>query len=303
LRLIMKILLSALLALAATAAPALAMTVTSPANGATVTSPFNLVASTTTCGGVPVVSMGYSIDNGSTVAAPIPINTMVSASTGAHVLKVKCWGKGTSGQVNVSITVGTSSPTGTSNITVANPANGAKTTSPFNLIASTTTCKGVPATSMGYSVDGGSIAAEPVSFSASISKNLGTHTLVVKCYGQGVSDQVSLSVDVVSPPTAATPAFSLASGTYTSKQVVGLSDATAGAVIHYTIDGSAPTTSSPVYSGPFTVSSSMVIEAMAAAPGYTNSGYGRASYTIAAPSQASIPSNAIAVKSIQTLPN
>jgi hypothetical protein len=296
----MKTFLSAILALAF-AAPALAMTVTTPVNGAQVTSPFNLVANVTACSGVPAVSMGYSIDNGSSIIEPISFSAKVTASTGAHVLHVKCWGKQTNSQTLLNITVVPAS-SGASNITVTSPVSGSKVTSPFKLAAGATTCKGLPATSMGYSIDGSSTIAEPSSFSASVAKNLGTHTVVVKCYGKNVQDQVSLTVDVVSAPGTATPKFSLASGTYSSAQTVQLSDATAGAAIYYTTNGASPTTSSPQYGGPLTVSSSAVIEAMAVAPGYNNSGLARASFTIAPPSKAPIPSSAIAVGDIQTLP-
>jgi hypothetical protein len=53
----------------------------------------------------------------------------------------------------------------------------------------------------------------------------------VKCAGQNVTDQVAVNIHVVPPPTAATPKFSIVAGTYTTKQVVTLSDATAGATI------------------------------------------------------------------------
>jgi len=97
----------------------------------------------------------------------------------------------------------------------------------------------------------------------------------------------------------ATPKFSLPSGTYTGKQYVKLSDGTPGAVIHYTLDGSAPTTKSLVYTGPITVSVSAVIESVAVAPGYANSGLARASYTILRLSPYISP-NAVQVTNIQT---
>lgn len=300
----MKTLLSAALVLVGSIVPASAITVSTPANGAQVTSPFTLIASTTMCGSVPAVSMGYSIDSGSAIIEPTSFTASVSASVGSHVLHVKCWGKQVSDQVLLNITVVQASTTSvsTSDIRVASPANNSKITSPFSLVASATNCGSSPATSLGYSIDGGTTILEPTSFSASVKANLGTHVLAVKCSGQGTTDQVKLSIDVVPPPSAATPKFSLAAGSYTTKQFVSLSDATPGATIYYTLDGSGPTTSSPVYMGPITVSSTLTIEAIAAAPGYSNSGLARADYSIVAPKGPSIPSNATEQTAIQLLP-
>jgi hypothetical protein len=82
-------------------------------------------------------------------------------------------------------------------------------------------------------------------------------------------------------PTAATPTFSPAPGTYTSTQQVTLSDTTSGALIYYTTDGTTPTTSSVVYAGgSLTVSATETIKAMAVANGYTNSAVATGVYTI-----------------------
>lgn len=58
---------------------------------------------------------------------------------------------------------------------------------------------------------------------------------------------------------------------------------TALPTIYYTANGSAPTTSSPVYTGPFTVPSTTTVEAIATAPGYTQSGTAVSAITIANP--------------------
>jgi hypothetical protein len=289
-----------LLAAAALCVPAAAITVTTPANGAQVTSPFEVVASTSVCGSVAAVSMGYSIDSGKAIIEPTSFAAMVSAIPGAHVLHVKCWGKGTSSQVLLNITV--CAAPAASNIVVASPANGAKVTSPFSLVARTTLCSSAPALSMGYTIDGGTTVAEPPSFSATLSPHLGTHVLTVKCFGQSANSQVQLTVDVVPPPEAATPQFSILSGQYTTKQFVAISDSTLGATIYYTTDGLVPSTSSHPYTGPICVANSMVLQAIAIAPGYLSSGFARADYSILQPSQAPIPSNAIQVDEVQAKP-
>jgi sugar lactone lactonase YvrE len=82
---------------------------------------------------------------------------------------------------------------------------------------------------------------------------------------------------------AATPVFSVGSGTYPSAQSVSITDATPGATIYYTSDGTGPTTASTVYSGPITVSSSETIKAIAVAVGYNTSAVASAAYVINIP--------------------
>lgn len=89
-----------------------------------------------------------------------------------------------------------------------------------------------------------------------------------------------VSVFGITLPTAATPTFDPAWGTYTSPQTVTVSDATPGATIYYTLDGSVPTTSSPTYTGPITINATAVLKAIAGASQYRNSAVGTAAYTI-----------------------
>ena len=81
------------------------------------------------------------------------------------------------------------------------------------------------------------------------------------------------------PPSAATPSFSPPGGTYTSAQTVTISDATVGATIYFTTDGSTPTTSSAKFTTPIPVSTTTTIKAIAAASGFSNSTVGSATYT------------------------
>ncbi|EWM15686.1 chitobiase/beta-hexosaminidase C-terminal domain-containing protein [Kutzneria sp. 744] len=90
-------------------------------------------------------------------------------------------------------------------------------------------------------------------------------------------------------PTAAAPTFTPPGGSYTSAQTVTISTTTAGATIRYTVDGSTPTTSSPQYTGPISVSASRTVNAIAVASGMANSPVASAVYSIGTTTPTSCP--------------
>jgi N-acetylneuraminic acid mutarotase len=83
--------------------------------------------------------------------------------------------------------------------------------------------------------------------------------------------------------SAATPAFSVAAGTYSAIQTVTLSDTTPGASIYYTTDGTAPTNTSMLYRGPITVAETETLQATAVARNYFNSAVASAAYVLNLP--------------------
>jgi hypothetical protein len=85
------------------------------------------------------------------------------------------------------------------------------------------------------------------------------------------------------PTPTETPAFSEAAGTYTSAQIVSITDATAGTTIYYTTNGTAPAASLTQYTAPITVSSTGTLMAAALAPEFTLSAVAPGSYTITSP--------------------
>lgn len=300
------------LSILAASAWASAITVTTPANGAQVTSPFKLVASTTTCSAKPAVSMGYSVDSGSTVIEPTSFSAMVTATAGKHVLHVKCWGKQVNGNVNLNITIvppstTTTPPPAGSAITVTSPLAGATVSSPFTLTATAQVCSSQAVVSMGYSIDSSSstTVVKAQSIEAAVVAATGAHILHVKSWGgSGTSCVSNVSINVVSS-TVAPPTFSLAAGTYASAESVKLSDITTSATIYYTTNGSTPSTSSTKYTGAIAVNESEVIKAFAVVPGYLNSAMVTSSYIIAPvstppPSTGPVPpANAIASTDLQ----
>jgi hypothetical protein len=78
------------------------------------------------------------------------------------------------------------------------------------------------------------------------------------------------------------PVFSPAPGWYTGTQTVAITCATTGAVIRYTNDGTDPTTSSPAYINPITVTRTTTIKARAFKNGMTDSDIATAMYLITA---------------------
>ncbi len=63
------------------------------------------------------------------------------------------------------------------------------------------------------------------------------------------------------------PSITPVGGTYATAQTVAIAYPTAGALIHYTTDGSLPNASSALYAGPFTISSTCLLRARAVVGG------------------------------------
>jgi len=105
--------------------------------------------------------------------------------------------------------------------------------------------------------------------------------LKAKAFKSGMSDSdvASATYTINIPSKVATPKFSPAGGSYSSAQSVALSCATSGAAIRYTTDGSAPSSSSTVYSGPISVSSTTTIKAKGFKSGMTDSDIATTAYT------------------------
>ncbi|MFP5205840.1 MAG: chitobiase/beta-hexosaminidase C-terminal domain-containing protein [Acidobacteriota bacterium] len=98
------------------------------------------------------------------------------------------------------------------------------------------------------------------------------------CGGGGASTTSSGSAQ-----QASTPVISSTSAQNGAK-IVTLTTSTSGATIYYTLDGSAPTTSSQVYTAPFLVASNVTVNAIATASGEATSAVASQAFSLSIPS-------------------
>lgn len=116
--------------------------------------------------------------------------------------------------------------------------------------------------------------------------NSNTGHIKIACLGAGVDKGSGISQVTISYTESgalakvSTPYFNLAEGTYTGAQTIEITTSTTGATKVYTLDGSDPTKTSTVYSGPITISKTTTIKAMAIKSGMDNSEIATATYQI-----------------------
>jgi Chitobiase/beta-hexosaminidase C-terminal domain len=167
---------------------------------------------------------------------------------------------------------------GTQSVTLSTTTSGANicyTLAPAGLVITP-----LPNNTGGCAV--GTLYSGPVSVSSSK-----TLYAIAGTNAVGLPSGIAQAAYTIGTTTASTPTFSPAAGTYTSAQSVTISDATSGATIYYTTNGTTPTTSSTAYTGPITVNTTETLEAIAVATGSTNSAVASATYTIS--SSSSLP--------------
>lgn len=98
--------------------------------------------------------------------------------------------------------------------------------------------------------------------------------------GTQLQPTASLNLTQTTSPQVATPVISPGSETFSGSITVSISDSTPGTVIHYTTDGTTPTSGSPVYAAPFPITSTTMVNAIGIATGFTNSALASSTYTL-----------------------
>ena len=205
-----------------------------------------------------------------------PIN--IPATIGSNLAYIGFTGAssaGSSSQKILSWTL-TSQPGSVTQTPTFSPAGGSFTTA-----QQVTLSDGSAGAVIYYTIDGSLPNTSSSVYSSPISVDSGSVTVkaLAQASGLAASSVASATYSIQLAPTA-TPTFSPGTGTYTSAQPVTITDATTGAVIYYTTNGSAPTTSSAVYSGAISVNANTTLEALAVAPGFAQSAVASAAYVI-----------------------
>ena len=220
-----------------------ALNTVNEASALTTTSTLETPMSTTTTPGVSVAS-GYSLP--------------------AHSVTAFMWE-----------TNGTGS-TGTAGTPTFSPAGGT-----FSSTQTVTLYSSTSGATIYYTTNGTTPSTSSTKYTGPITVSATETIRAIAAVSGDNNSAVGSATYTITDPVAAAPTFSLASGTYSAGQSVSLSDATAGATIYYTTNGTTPSTSSTKYTGTITVSATETIEAIAVATGYSNSALSTATYTIA----------------------
>ncbi len=162
-------------------------------------------------------------------------------------------------------------------------------TGTYNQDQSITLSTITPGTTIYYTLDGSDPTTSSTQYSGAISIAGDGTSKTIKAFAIKtgmLNSSIASGTFTISYTVAAQPTFSLAAGTYTSDQSITLSTITPGATIHYTLDGSTPTTLSTQYSSAISIAghgTSKTIKAIAVKSGFDNSSVASATYTIQYP--------------------
>ena len=106
-------------------------------------------------------------------------------------------------------------------------------------------------------------------------------TLKAKGYRWGwVPSDTASATYVLGLGSVTTPTFTPAAGTYTQTQTVTIRTTTAGAAIRFTLDGSDPTSASPIFAAPLSIAATTTVKARAYKAEMAASSVASATYTI-----------------------
>ena len=168
--------------------------------------------------------------------------------------------------------------TGTGNALAATPVFGTAGGT-YTSVQSVTLSDATAGAAIYYTTNGATPTTASTKYSAAI-KVQGSETVEAIATATGYSPSaVGTAAYTIILPTA-TPVITPGGGSFAAAKTATITDATAGATIYFTTDGTIPTTASREYFSAITVSSTETIKAIAQAPAYSQSAVATASFTI-----------------------
>ena len=211
------------------------------------------------------------------------VSTTATLSAGQHVLRVSVVVGGLNFNWMDFYETGGTPTVATPTVT---PAGGTFSNSVTVSLQTTT-----PGATIYYTTDGSTPSTASAVYTSSF---MLTADATVNAYAvaSGYTDSPIASADftvTAATPTVATPTISPAGGTFSDSVTVTLDTTTAGATIHYTTDGTTPSTASGVYTGSFTLTADATVSAFAVASGYDDSAMASADFTVTTSSSGQQP--------------
>jgi len=139
-----------------------------------------------------------------------------------------------------------------------------------------------PGATIRYTMDGSTPGTTSPQYTGPISVSTSRTVKAIATAPGMAASAIGTATYTINPGTGvvATPTFNPPGGSYTGSVPVSISTPTPGATIRYTTNGTTPTATSPLYTGPITVNANTTLKAIGLASGKTNSAVATAAYTI-----------------------
>lgn len=147
---------------------------------------------------------------------------------------------------------------------------------------SVTLATGTSGAAIHYTVDGTTPTASSPTYTAPIPVSTTTTIKALATLAGAAPSAVVTAAYTITGGTVALPTFTPAGGTYSSAQSITLQDATSGAALYYTTDGSTPSAASTPYTGPVNIAATTTLKVIGVKSGWSSSPVASAIYTISA---------------------
>ena len=172
------------------------------------------------------------------------------------------------------------------------PAGGSFTSPQSVTLADATT-----GASIHYTTDGTVPTASSTTYTSAITVSASLQLRVIATQAGAANSAEAGAGFIITLPQASAPVITPLTGNYTAPQTVTITDATPGATIYYTTDGTTPATTSNRYSGSFQITTTATVRAIAVATGYSSSAITTATLTLAsAPSALTLTGSVLVSK-------